>query len=189
MEIGLKVKLVNHNLYDAITSKYKNVARFCKAKGFCPTHIGEFVNLKRLPSIEIVQRLEKALHLPFEYLFPEDLCKQVKQTVHNSFYFHKEIECIPFNDIPLKELTYNPINNIEKDDVKEIISRELDKLSPHEKSIIVEKYGLNGGGEKTLKETGKLFSVSGDRIMQIEMRALRKLRDSRKFKALKEANM
>ena len=54
-----------------------------------------------------------------------------------------------------------------------IINEDLDK---REQEILAFKYGLDGGGLKTLAEASKEFNVPRERIRQIEARAIKKLR-------------
>jgi RNA polymerase primary sigma factor len=52
----------------------------------------------------------------------------------------------------------------------------LKSLSPREEKIIRLRFGLEDGSEHTLEEVGQNFSVTRERIRQIEAKALRKLR-------------
>ena len=58
----------------------------------------------------------------------------------------------------------------------EELSSLLDRLSEREKFIIRVRYGFEDGEPRTLAETGKLIHVSRERVRQLEMRALRKLK-------------
>jgi RNA polymerase primary sigma factor len=58
----------------------------------------------------------------------------------------------------------------------EELSTLLDRLSEREKLIIKVRYGFEDGVPKTLAETGKLIHVSRERVRQLEMRALKKLK-------------
>jgi RNA polymerase sigma factor (sigma-70 family) len=58
----------------------------------------------------------------------------------------------------------------------EELSVLLDRLSEREKFIIRVRYGFEDGVPRTLAETGKLIHVSRERVRQLEMRALRKLK-------------
>jgi RNA polymerase sigma factor (sigma-70 family) len=58
----------------------------------------------------------------------------------------------------------------------EELSSLLDRLSEREKLIIRVRYGFEDGVPRTLAETGKLIHVSRERVRQLEMRALRKLK-------------
>ena len=53
----------------------------------------------------------------------------------------------------------------------------LDTLSPKEREVIRMRFGLNDGAEPTLAELGEKFSLTRERIRQIEAAALRKLRE------------
>lgn len=58
----------------------------------------------------------------------------------------------------------------------EELSSLLDRLSEREQFIIRVRYGFEDGEPRTLAETGKLMHVSRERVRQLEMRALRKLK-------------
>lgn len=53
---------------------------------------------------------------------------------------------------------------------------DLDVLTDMERSVIVWMFGLFGEDEKTLTELGKQFRVTRERIRQIKLKALRRLR-------------
>jgi RNA polymerase primary sigma factor len=52
----------------------------------------------------------------------------------------------------------------------------LDTLTPREREVLRLRYGLDGENDHTLEEIGKSFSLSRERIRQIESKALAKLR-------------
>ncbi len=58
----------------------------------------------------------------------------------------------------------------------EELGQLLDRLSEREKLIIRVRYGLSDGEPHTLAETGKVINVSRERVRQLEMRALKRLR-------------
>ncbi len=51
-------------------------------------------------------------------------------------------------------------------------------LTPREQTILRRRFGMDGKHEHTLEELGRQFSVTRERIRQIEAKALRKLRES-----------
>lgn len=62
------------------------------------------------------------------------------------------------------------IDNITK------VNKWVSMLDEKERKIIVMRYGLDGGVPQTLEVIGKVFNVTRERIRQIEMKALNKLR-------------
>ncbi|MDH3307375.1 MAG: sigma-70 family RNA polymerase sigma factor [Acidimicrobiia bacterium] len=59
---------------------------------------------------------------------------------------------------------------------KEDLVRILDKLTARERVVLVMRYGLDSGVPRTLDEVGQHFSLTRERIRQIEAKALAKLR-------------
>jgi len=74
-----------------------------------------------------------------------------------------------------EELMYLPkfVADIELQDA---FVKALETLTPREEQIIKQRFGISGEGELTLREVGKIFGVTADRIRSIEAKALRKLR-------------
>lgn len=79
-----------------------------------------------------------------------------------------------------------PNQRIEKIDFKKDIFSSLDLLNERERFIILNRFGLKGRKIKTLEELGKILGFSKERIRQIEIEGLRKLRNSDKTQYLKE---
>jgi RNA polymerase primary sigma factor len=69
--------------------------------------------------------------------------------------------------------------------LKEQIDRVLDELTEREKKVLQLRFGLEDGRARTLEEVGKEFSVTRERIRQIEGKALRKLRHPSRSRKLR----
>ncbi len=59
--------------------------------------------------------------------------------------------------------------------LKEKVLHLLEKLRPHERDVLLLRFGLQGEAPKTLAEIGRFMGYSRERVRQIESRALRKL--------------
>ena len=68
---------------------------------------------------------------------------------------------------------------------KDIMSM-LEFLNRREKTILINRFGLNGSNKKTLEEIGKNLGFSKERIRQIENIAIRKLKEKEGISHLKE---
>jgi len=66
------------------------------------------------------------------------------------------------------------------------IEAVLSTLSEREAEIIRLRFGLSSGYPRTLEEVGKIFSVTRERVRQIEAKAIRKLRHPTRSKRLRE---
>ncbi len=69
--------------------------------------------------------------------------------------------------------------------LKDQIDRVLDELTPREKRVLQLRFGLKDGHARTLEEVGQEFSVTRERIRQIEAKALRKLRHPSRSRKLR----
>jgi RNA polymerase primary sigma factor len=69
--------------------------------------------------------------------------------------------------------------------LKEQIDRVLDELTEREKKVLQLRFGLKDGHARTLEEVGREFSVTRERIRQIEGKALRKLRHPMRSRKLR----
>lgn len=68
---------------------------------------------------------------------------------------------------------------------KDVMSM-LDFLNQREKTILINRFGLDGHNKKTLEEIGKALGFSKERIRQIENIAIRKLKEKGEISHLKE---
>jgi RNA polymerase primary sigma factor len=79
----------------------------------------------------------------------------------------------------------SPNETLITQDLSHQVERALSTLSAKEKEILRLRFGIGDEGEHTLEEVGKRFSVTRERIRQIETKALRKLRHPLRGRALK----
>ena len=67
------------------------------------------------------------------------------------------------------------MDEISKEELKKNIESVLQDLSFREQEILRLRYGLRDGNFYTLEEVGKIFSITRERVRQIETRAVKKL--------------
>lgn len=79
---------------------------------------------------------------------------------------------------------YTPMEAVVNDDLKEKVREILKTLTPREEKVLKMRFGIDVASEHTLEEVGKDFSVTRERIRQIEVKALRKLRHPSRAKRL-----
>ena len=68
-----------------------------------------------------------------------------------------------------------PVDAAIQANLKELITRSLSTLSPREERVLRMRFGIGMSTDHTLEEVGQQFSVTRERIRQIEAKALRKL--------------
>ncbi|HEX4606284.1 MAG TPA: RNA polymerase sigma factor RpoD [Candidatus Angelobacter sp.] len=79
----------------------------------------------------------------------------------------------------------SPADAMIRVNLKEQTASVLRTLNPREERIIKMRFGLEDGSEHTLEEVGQNFQVTRERIRQIEVKALRKLRHPSRSRRLR----
>ena len=70
--------------------------------------------------------------------------------------------------------------------LREHVEDVLSALSERESAVLQLRFGLEDGRSRTLEEVGSVFGVTRERIRQIEANALRKLRDPKRSRKLRD---
>jgi RNA polymerase primary sigma factor len=83
------------------------------------------------------------------------------------------------------ENDFSPSDTVANNDLKEKVREILKTLTPREEKVLKMRFGIDVASEHTLEEVGKDFSVTRERIRQIEVKALRKLRHPSRSKKLR----
>jgi len=79
----------------------------------------------------------------------------------------------------------HPIDATIQSNLRETTTRVLASLTPREERIIRMRFGLGMNSDHTLEEVGRQFSVTRERIRQIETKAIRKLKHPSRSKVLR----
>jgi RNA polymerase primary sigma factor len=78
-----------------------------------------------------------------------------------------------------------PIDAAIQSSLRDATTRALAALTPREERVIRMRFGIGTGAARTLSEVGDQFSVSRERVRQIEAKALRKLKHPSRSKILR----
>ncbi len=81
-----------------------------------------------------------------------------------------------YGDIVPDHRDEDPLRGIHDQSLRESIGRALDGLTYREREILRMRFGLADGYAYTLEEVGSIFSVTRERVRQIEAKAVEKLR-------------
>jgi RNA polymerase primary sigma factor len=87
-------------------------------------------------------------------------------------------------DILEDETSPSPDQGVEEKALGDQVVEALRSLTPREEKILRMRFGLGGEREHTLEEVGKVLSLTRERIRQIEIRALRRLKCSSRRRLL-----
>lgn len=88
-----------------------------------------------------------------------------------------EDETASFRDVVEDHRQDDPLLGLKQQSLKRSIGQALAGLSYREREILRLRFGLADGYSYTLEEVGSIFSVTRERVRQIEAKAVEKLRD------------
>ena len=155
-----------------------------------PVHMIEIVNKLVRTSRQLVQTLGReptSAEIARQMDIPEGKVRKVRKIMRMPISLETPIG--EEGDSHLSDLIedragISPAEAFMSANVQERTAHVLRTLSPREEKIIRMRFGMQDGSELTLEEVGRAFSVTRERIRQIEAKALRKLRHSSRSQKL-----
>lgn len=82
----------------------------------------------------------------------------------------------PMVDLLPDEDTPDPATVYENEDVRGRFDGWLDELGDKQKAVVVRRFGLRGHNTATLEQIGRELGITRERVRQIQIEALKKLR-------------
>lgn len=147
-----------------------------------PVHMIETINKIKKESRIILQETGKeptAEELAQKLELPVDKVKNILEMNQDPISLETPVgseEDSELGDFVEDDKFLNPYDATTRVLLKEQLDDILKTLNDREEKVLRLRYGLDDGSPKTLEEVGKEFNVTRERIRQIEVKALRKLR-------------
>ena len=82
----------------------------------------------------------------------------------------------PLLDLIADDNSDDPTLEVQSDDVREHIDHWLEQLNEKQREVVERRFGLHGYESATLEEVAKELGVTRERVRQIQIDALRRLR-------------
>lgn len=80
-------------------------------------------------------------------------------------------------DVIADEKGVGPELKLQDDDIKNSIVHWLEELNPKQREVLARRFGLLGYEQSTLEDVGKEIGLTRERVRQIQVEALRRLKD------------
>jgi transcriptional regulator with XRE-family HTH domain len=175
MKITAITKFKQGDVWNALQKAGWTQTELAKRTGIHVTRIGEYCNLKAKPNSEQANKIQKAfgsvgVFVDVSSIWPEDFIG-VKKTITVQQTQEIDVHLLQEKPYELHE-TCKP--NIEL--LKTKIDEALNTLDAREQFVMHERFYK----QKTYDEICKKLPLTRSRIQQIELRALRRLRNSKK---------
>jgi RNA polymerase primary sigma factor len=128
------------------------------------------------------EELAKKLHMPLEKV--RKTLKITKEPLSLETPIGEEDDA-HLGDLIEDKNAILPIDAMIQSNLRETTTRILASLTPREERIVRMRFGLGMNSDHTLEEVGQQFSVTRERIRQIEAKAIRKLKHPSRSKVLR----
>ncbi|MFO0039656.1 MAG: sigma-70 family RNA polymerase sigma factor [Synechococcaceae cyanobacterium] len=149
-----------------------------------PVHLSERLSTIRKVSLDLAhklgampsrQEIAEELNMPLEEL--DSLLRQSLTTSSLDAPIHADEGRSFLGDLIADASAEEPLEQVERGMHQEQLVRWLGHLTEQEREVLALRFGLDGKERHTLAEIGRLLDVSRERVRQVELKALRKLRN------------
>ena len=149
-----------------------------------PVHLSERLTTIRKVSLDLAHKLgampsrieiAEAMDIPLDEL--DSLLRQALTTSSLDAPVNGEEGRSFLGDLIADSSLEEPLDLVEQRIHHEHLGRWLSHLSEQEQHVLKMRFGLEGQERHTLAEIGRLMEVSRERVRQVELKALRKLRN------------
>ena len=149
-----------------------------------PVHLSERLTTIRKVSLDLAHKLgampsrleiAEAMDIPLDEL--DSLLRQALTTSSLDAPINGEEGRSFLGDLIADSSLDEPLEIVEQRIHHEQLGRWLSHLSEQEQHVLRMRFGLEGNERHTLAEIGRLMEVSRERVRQVELKALRKLRN------------
>lgn len=162
----------------AITRSIADQARTIRI----PVHMTETINkIIRISRIFVQENGREPLpeEIAQKMRLPQDKVKSILKIAQEPISLQMPIGDegdTHFGDFIQDKKAVSPANATVRAMLKDELAGALATLTEREKKILVMRFGINDGCQRTLEEVGNVFRVTRERVRQIEAKALKKLR-------------
>ncbi len=157
-----------------------------------PIHMVETINKIVKTSRQLTQELGRnpdAQEIADKLLMPVDKVRKVLRTSKDPVSLESPVsgddEDSILGDFIEDKTAVMPSDATLYSKLKEVTTQMLSSLTPREERVLRMRFGIGMATDHTLEEVGKQFSVTRERIRQIEAKALRKLQHPKRSRTLK----
>jgi RNA polymerase primary sigma factor len=149
-----------------------------------PVHLSERLTAIRKVSLDLAhklgampsrQEISEAMGLPIDEL--DGLLRQALTTSSLDAPVNGDEGRSFLGDLIADGDDEEPLDKVERGIHQEQLDRWLSHLSEQERQVLHLRFGLEGEERQTLAEIGRRLDVSRERVRQVELKALRKLRN------------
>ena len=157
-----------------------------------PIHMVETINKIVKTSRQLTQELGRtpdAQEIADRLLMPVEKVRKVLRTSKDPVSLESPVsgddDDSVLGDFIEDKTAVLPFDAASHSKLKEVTTQMLSSLTPREERVLRMRFGIGMVTDHTLEEVGKQFSVTRERIRQIEAKALKKLQHPKRAKLLK----
>lgn len=187
VELRFRMGVSNMNLVNARKAKGFDQRQVADLLGLSPQSYGPYETCKKYPDYETRQKISSLLGKSQEYLFPKWMqifTEKWKRMEKEKTVFMRTESLTSPEVAGLLSSPSSMQESIDNEMLRAKLTSILKDLNQREQEILSLRYGLKDGVAHSLDEVAREFDVTGNRIMQIEWKALEKIKQHPDIKLL-----
>ena len=159
-----------------------------------PVHMAEVANTVTNARDQLTEDLDRDPTIE-ELAAEAKLSVEAVEELGNLMYEQASLESLGGEDIDVNEVLGGVQEQARAEEaerqaklpeLRERVDNALRSLVEREREVLILRFGLLDGVKRTLEEVGQHFNLTRERIRQIEMKALRKMRHPSRLRQLRE---
>lgn len=185
-KFGFKVQIFNYQMRSRRLALGLTQEKLSSQAKLSPQRAGAIEGFRAFPSPSEAERLSTVLGTTEEELFPEWLRYYVidnssREFVSSSAELHQAVEKAPGFALAKffgqsSDNSADPFNQVEASIRAQMVRKAVKKLPDHQRLVIWLRFGLDGGGFRTLDQVGQIMGQTREGVRGLEQRGIESLR-------------
>lgn len=191
-ELGRKVDYFNGTMRRMRIERGLLQRELAEKAGTSEQYISRIETMKIKPSKEIAQKIAEALGVKVTDVFP-DFLDMLTERIPKTEIRYAKLTAQALEEYTQKQYfiqadNMDPEDSFRRNNIYDKLDEAIKDLTDREKKVIKMRFGLHDERPHTLEEVGNYFGVHRERIRQIELKAIKKLRRSKAIAEIESWN-
>ena len=152
MEIAIVAKAKQGYIYRYLREHNMSNKDLAEALGTSQVMVSRILNFRWLPGKlrkknDMTERLQKVFSLPFDFLFPPEITKEIVKRLGRPFVKFEEVDLLQVESVNQKYLSFDPHESDTAELMDHTLTSALSTLTPREETCLRLRHGIGEGAK------------------------------------------